>query len=166
MSDQYFIYLRASGQRIPVSKKVFDDYYRDINAYRRRQMRHGMCVCPSCAWLACDMDCFTCPYRRAGDERSLDATECNEKGDERAMLDTLMDPKASLERVVVESIVLKQLLARIEELMPQALEVAALREEGMSLSTIAEQLGIPRKTLDDRLKKLRSIVQKEFPEIF
>ena len=54
---QYTIYLRSANLRVPCTKQQFDDYYRDINAYRRTQMNHGRCVCPPSKWLHCDMDC-------------------------------------------------------------------------------------------------------------
>lgn len=40
------IYLRQMNKVIEVSKEVHDDYYRDINAYRRTQQNHGRCACP------------------------------------------------------------------------------------------------------------------------
>lgn len=35
------IYLKDLHQWVPVSKVDYDNYYRDINAYRRRQQEHG-----------------------------------------------------------------------------------------------------------------------------
>lgn len=63
---QYTIYLRSANLRVPCTKQQFDDYYRDINAYRRTQMNHGRCVCPPSKRLQCDMDCCTCPHRTNG----------------------------------------------------------------------------------------------------
>lgn len=71
--NQYYIYLRATMQRIPCTKEQFDDYYRDINAYRRTQQNHGRCVCPPSNRLSCDMDCYSCPYHTLGDMSSLDS---------------------------------------------------------------------------------------------
>lgn len=44
--NQYYIYIRGMKERIPVTKQKFDDYYRDINSYRRTEMNNGRCVCP------------------------------------------------------------------------------------------------------------------------
>ena len=52
---QYTIYLRSAEpgkRRVPCTKQQFDDYYRDINAYRRTQMNHGRCVCPPSRWAS------------------------------------------------------------------------------------------------------------------
>ena len=70
--NQKYIYIRSTRERIPVTEEEFDNYYRDINAFRKKQQRHGRCVCPEAKRLDCDMDCDTCPFRRAGDHRSLD----------------------------------------------------------------------------------------------
>lgn len=72
--NQYYIYIRGTKERIPVTKQEFDDYYRDINSYRRTEMNNGRCVCPRSKWLSCDMDCLTCPFHRHGNQYSLDAT--------------------------------------------------------------------------------------------
>ena len=49
------IYLRQMNKTIEVSKEVHDDYYRDINAFRRTQQKHGSCVCPKANYRYCDM---------------------------------------------------------------------------------------------------------------
>ena len=54
--NQYHIYLRSTNERVPCTKEEFDNYYRDINAYRKKQQRHGRCVCPESRRLHCDMD--------------------------------------------------------------------------------------------------------------
>ncbi|MDP3057985.1 MAG: hypothetical protein Q8N36_00775, partial [bacterium] len=62
------IYLKDLHQWMPVSKADYDNYYRDINTYRRRQQEHGRCVCPASKRYLCDTDCCTCRFRKAGDE--------------------------------------------------------------------------------------------------
>ncbi len=52
---QHHIYIRSTKQRVPCTKEQFNDYYRDINAYRRTQMNHGRCVCLPSKWLTCDI---------------------------------------------------------------------------------------------------------------
>lgn len=70
-SNERKIYLKDLHQWVPVSKTDYDNYYRDINAYRRRQQEHGRCVCPASKRYLCDMDCWTCRFHKAGDELSL-----------------------------------------------------------------------------------------------
>lgn len=80
--NQYYIYIRSTKERIPCTEEEFHNYYRDISVFRRKQQRHGRCVCPENKRLDCDMDCATCPFRRAGDGLSLDYTTTDEDGTE------------------------------------------------------------------------------------
>lgn len=46
-SKQYRIYIKESKSWVDVNKEFYTNYYRDINAYRKRQQEHGRCVCPA-----------------------------------------------------------------------------------------------------------------------
>ena len=58
------------------------------------------------------------------------------------------------------------LFKRLNELMPQALEIGRMRQLGMSDTAISAEIGIPRKTFTDRLKRAKDILKSEFPDIF
>lgn len=163
---QYYIFIRSTDDCIPVSKEEFDNYYREINAFRQRQQYHGKCVCPAKKRLSCDMDCFTCPYRRAGDTISLDYCMSDDEGNEKAMVDTIPDSSPSVEDLVTDRIVLEALVARLTEIMPQALEIIDMRLDGKTNTAISKAIGIPRKTFTDRWNKAIAIVKKDFPDIF
>ena len=169
--NQYRIYIRSANLRVPCTKKQFDDYYRDINAFRRTQMNHGRCVCPPSKRLMCDMDCCTCPYRTSGDISYLDDSLADDEGKEMNWLDHLQEKMPdlqtpSLEDIAADGIEIQRLFARLCELMPQAIEIGRLREQGLSDTAIAGEIGIPRKTFTDRIKKAESILKAEFPEFF
>lgn len=163
---QYYIYIRSLKERIPVTKEEFDSYYRDINAYRQKEQYHGRCVCPKAKFLDCDMDCGTCPFRRAGDNLSLDYITIDEDGNESSWAGNLEDPAPHMEDMVTDGIRFKQLLGRINELMPQAIQIGQLRELGYNEEAIAAEIGVGRKTYAYRLKKLKATLEKEFPEFF
>lgn len=92
--NQHYIYLRSTRERIPCTEQEFHDYYCDIDAFRKKQQRHGRCVCPATKRLNCEMDCVTCPFSRAGDTLSLDYTTTNDEGDERPWLDDIPSRQA------------------------------------------------------------------------
>ena len=163
---QYYIYIRSTKERVPVTKEEFDNYYRDISVFRRKQQRHGRCVCPENKRLDCDMDCATCPFRRAGDGLSLDYTTTDEDGTEICWADNLEDPSPLIEDIVADGIQMTALFKRINELMPQAIEIGKLRQQGLTERQIEAEIGVGRKTYAYRLKKVREILAKEFPEIF
>lgn len=164
--NQYTIYIRSTKESIPVSKEEFDAYYHDINIYRIRQQRHGRCVCPASKRLTCDMDCLTCPFHRMGDMRSLDYTETDDEGNETAWVDEIPDDSPLLEDIIIEASEMKTLYARLTELMPEAVKIGELRLEGLSEDAIGERIGIGRKTFAYRLKKVKAVLEKEFPDIF
>ena len=165
-NHQYYIYLRSTKERIPVTKEEFDNYYRDINAYRQKQQYHGRCVCPQNKRLDCDMDCETCPFRRAGNMLSLNYTTIDGDGEESELLDEIADPGPFVEDLVADGQEFSRLFARITELMPEAIEIGTLRQLGMSDTLIADKVGIHRNTFFYRLKKVAEVLKKEFPEIF
>ena len=70
--SQPFIYIRATSEKVPVTKEVRDEYYREAARVRMREQAHGHCVCPQSKVWACDGDCLTCEHRRSGDLASLD----------------------------------------------------------------------------------------------
>ena len=163
---QYYIYLRSTRERIPCTKEEFDNYYRDINAFRQKQQYHGKCVCPEKKRLDCDMDCATCPFHRGGDQVSLDYTTTIDDGEEITWLNSLEDPSPLIDDIVIEGQAINQLFIRLSELMPEALEIGHLRQQGLTERQIEKQIGIGRKTYAYRLKNVKKILEKEFPEIF
>ena len=95
-SKQYRIYIKESKSWVDVNKEFYTNYYRDINAYRKRQQEHGRCVCPASKRYLCDMDCMTCPYVKAGDQLSLDNTVSDGEGNEKSWLDDMPDESAAI----------------------------------------------------------------------
>lgn len=168
---QYSIYIKNTHKWVPVSKEDFNNYYRGINAYRRTEQNHGRCTCPASKRLMCDMDCFNCPYRTCGDTSSLNNNRTDEDGNEMNWLDELQEKMPELQtpsaaECVADSIDMKKIIARLSELMPQAIEIGILREKGLSEDAIAAKIGTGRKTYAYRIKKVEEILKIEFPEYF
>ena len=164
-NKQYFIFTRAMKEPIPVTEEMFKEYFRDVDLYRRKQQRHGRCVCQKTKTLSCDMDCWTCPYSREGDTCSLDAETENNSG-VKERLDDLADEGPLMEDAVCDRDELIRLLDRIDELMPEARTIGKLREEGFTEDEIGERIGTGRKTYAYRLKQLKETLKEEFPEFF
>lgn len=161
-----YIYIRSTKERIPVTEQQFKDYYREIDSFRKKQQRHGCCVCPEASRLNCDMDCASCSYRKAGDNLSLDHAVSDEEGSQKSWLDSLVDPSQPVDELVADGIRMKQLIQKMSELMPQAMKIGVLRQQGYSDEAIAKEIGIPRKTFTDRLKRAKRTLENEFPEFF
>ena len=160
------IYLKATRQWVEVSEEYYRDHTRYHDALRKRQQSHGQCVCPKNKFWLCDGDCLTCDFRRAGYMLSLDYTVENEDGDACSPLDNLADPAPSIEEIICDKAELDQLFARLNELMPEAVEIGRLRQDGLSDEAIAEIIGIKRTTFLSRLKKAKEQLATEFPDRF
>ena len=108
-SKQYRIYIKGSKSWVDVNKEFYTNYYRDINAYRKRQQEHGRCVCPASKRYLCDMDCMTCPYAKAGDQLSLDNTVSDGEGNEKSWLDDMPDESAAIAELMEDAELLRAL---------------------------------------------------------
>ena len=42
----YFIYIRSTGEKVPVSKAQHDSFYREASRIRNKEQNHGRCMCP------------------------------------------------------------------------------------------------------------------------
>ena len=153
----YRIYLKATREWVEVPEEVYKEHTRFHDAFRKRHQSHGQCICPKNKFWLCDADCLTCEFRRAGDHISLDYSTENEDGDTCSPLDALADTAPSIE---------DQLLARLDELMPEARKIGRLRLKGLTDEAIAEVIGIKRTTFRSRIEKAKKHLAPEYPDRF
>ena len=159
-STERKIYLKDLHQWVPVSKADFDNYYRDVNAYRRRQQEHGRCICPANKRYLCDMDCGCCPFHKCGDELSLDYTITDENGYERSWLEDLPDDAPSIQSVLEYRDLLIALHERLDELDPDGRRICELIMQGCPERAAAEKLGLSRNTYTYRRGKLLALLRE------
>lgn len=158
-------YLTIGNEKVEVSNEL-DKWYRNTqDALRKRQHRHGECVCPRAKWYKCTTDCATCPFRTTTNI-SLDGI-CSDEGeaygDEYLFQETKAD-YTSFEDTFANREESKEILKRVYELMPELIEVGNLRLSGYTNSKVAEMLGTKKSTLDSRIAKIYNIIKKEFPD--
>lgn len=144
---------------IPVTEDVYAEVSRETNRIRSRRQYHGQCCCPKQYIWKCDADCDLCEYRAAVDNLSLDY-ETEMHGD------TFADT-SNTEEIVTDQMLMHQLLARLEELMPEALAVGQkIVDEDLSERKVLEQLDLKRSTYRSQLEKARKQLESEFGKIF
>lgn len=142
-SKQYRIYIKESKSWVDVNKEFYTDYYREINAYRKRQQEHGRCVCPASKRYLCDMDCMTCPYAKAGDQLSHDNTVSDGEENEKSWLDDIPDVSVAIAELLEDAELLNALYAKLNELTRKVvLSVSLLWKENLSV-TVARKWGSP-----------------------
>ena len=159
-SKPYRIYIKESKSWVDVNKEFYTNYYRDINAYRKRQQEHGRCVCPASKRYLCDMDCLTCPYAKADDQLSLDNTISDSDGNEKSWLDDMSDESAAIAEVLEDAELLHALYAKLNELDPEGRLICQLVMQGKSERDCGKKMGLSRSTFvyrrDKLFQKLRS----------
>ena len=163
-NKQKRIYLKNRREWVEVGESFYYDYMLKCDAHRKRMQSHGRCICPRRRFWLCDTDCLACEFRRAGDVLSLDQG-LDETGSDLSLLDTLEDTAPSIEDIVADFDELSGLLHELAQIMPEAIKVGILREQGLTESAIAAELGIPRTTLRSRLAKAREQLAQEYPDI-
>lgn len=153
-------YGRRHIVKVPVSKEAFDDYYRDINAYRKKEQRHGRCACPESKRLLCNMDCGNCPYTTAGDMSSLNEQIEDDDGNSIEVIDTIADePDYDAEMI-------HELHKQIEQLTPDYREICNLMLEGKTEREIGEIISKDHKTVHYHKEKIIDILREKLSEIF
>ncbi len=163
--NQYRIYLKSTREWVAVPEEVYREHVRHYDSYRKKQKGRGECACPKSKFWLCDGDCLTCEFHHASMD-SLDYTVENEDGDTCSPLERLCDPSPSIESIVTDKVELDRLFARLNELMPEAIEIGKLRQQGLPDSAIADALGIKRTTFLSRLKKVKALLADEYPDFF
>lgn len=155
-----FIYDRASGEKIPVSKEVRDAYYGEAARIRMKEQAHGRCVCPQSKVWACDGDCLTCEYRRSGNLASLDVP-VGEDGED-TLLDMVPSEAPSIESIIADRDLLDRLFARLRELDPEADTIIAMWQDDYQVSdrAIAKALGRPQRIFADQMRKCRTELRR------
>ena len=162
----YRIYLKQTREWVEVSEEIYREHTRFYDAFRKRHQAHGQCVCPKGKFWLCDGDCCNCEFRRAGDMLSLDYESENQDGDTCSLADQLSDSTPSAEELICDQIELQELFERLKELMPEAMTIGKLRQEGLTDEAIAKVIGIKRTTFRSRLEKAKELLSAEYPDRF
>ena len=160
------IYDRQTKTWFEVSPEQYEEFDRWRTNLRKREQYHHRCMCPRDKWWLCDGMCQDCEFHAPGDTLSLNMPVANEDGDEVTLLDTLIDPAPTIESVICDKVELDQLFKRLNELIPEAVQIGQLRQDGLSDEAIAEIIGIKRTTFLSRLKKAKEQLATEFPDRF
>ena len=149
--NQTFIYIRTTGEKIPVSREVRDACYGEAARIRMREQADGHCLCPQSEVWVCDGDCLICEHRRFGDLISLDVP-VSEDGED-TLLNVVPSDAPSIESVIADRDLLDRLFARLRELDPDADTMIAIR-------AIAKALGRPQRAFADQMKRYRTELRR------
>ena len=152
----YKIYVPELKGLIPVSKEVYQNYYKPIWKHQKAMQKQEKCFCTQGNHWKCDGCYLDCKYYSRGDW-SLDY------GFE-ILGDIRNSGAPNLDEIISDSMFIELLLKRLSELMPEAIEIGHLKLEGLSEREIEKKIGIPRKTFKYRLDKAKKLLISEFGE--
>lgn len=125
-SKSYFIYIRSTGEKVPVTKAQHDAFYKEADRIRHKEQDHGRCMCPYRFIWKSDGVCLDCEYHAAGDTTSLDQPLSDGSG---TLGDYIPDSAKPMENVIADRMLLEQLFARLRELDPEANTIIQLWQE-------------------------------------
>lgn len=160
------IYDKQTKTWFEVTPEQYAEFDRWRTNKRKREQYHGRCRCPRNKWWLCDGLCEDCEYRAVGDMLSLNSPVSNDEGDEITLLDTLVDQAPLIENIIADQDELRHLLARLSELMPEAIEIGKHRQKGLTDEAIAQLIGVKRTTFRSRISKVMQQLAEEFPDCF
>jgi len=158
------IYDKQSKTWYEVTPEQYEEFDHWRTNLRKREQYHKRCMCPKSKWWLCDGMCDDCEFHAAGDVLSLDKTVSNDDGDETCLLDSIPSDTSNLNDIILDQILMRQLIKRLVELMPEAIEIGKLRQQGFKDEAIADRLGIKRTTFRSRLSKAEEKLREEFGE--
>lgn len=155
----YFIYVRSTGEKVPVTKEQHNSFYKEADRIRHKEQDHGRCMCPYRFIWRCDGDCLDCEYHATGDITSLDQPLSDGNG---TLCDYMPNRSKSMEEIISDRMLLEQFFARLRELDPDADIIIQcwLDDYKISDRAIAEKLGRPQRTFADQMKKIRTELRK------
>lgn len=142
---------------VEISEAQYRALYPEIWATQKREQYHHRCRCPKKYIWKCDANCDLCEYSAAGDRLSLDVT--TEDGNAN-MYDAIPDREPTMEDVIPDAILLKELIERFRELDPDADLIIEMFKEELSDRKIAERLGRKQRIFADQMKRIRKELHK------
>ena len=142
-NQDYVVYVE--GQPIPVTKEVYEECRRSVWSTYDFMRRHGRCK--QADWRRCSGDCGGCAYQDNGDCLSFDhlcespdfefGVPCNDPAD-----------------IIADKMLLENILMVADQIIPNGKRMVLLLLEGETTRSIADILGIPRSTCNERKMKL------------
>lgn len=151
-----YIYVNAAKEKFYVTDEEYREFYKEVDAKRKREQYHHRCYCTKEFLWKCDGDCDFCQFHSKGDFLSLDYA--NEEG--MSLVDNIPDDM-ELEQIVADSALLEELFGKLKALDPDGEKIAKLWMANPDISDrkIAEQLGRKQRTFANQIKKIRKVLK-------
>lgn len=154
------IYLKAEKRWVSVSEEFHKAYFREIDLFRRKQIRRGFCKCPGSKWWLCDMDCGSCEFQCANSRYiSIDA-EVGEGDDACAIINTIPDDSVDIEEAMMLAELFTALHEELEKLDPDGKRICELIMQDKTEREIAAEMGLRQSTVNYKKNKAFSVLRE------
>ena len=122
-----YIYINAAKEKFYVIEEEYREFYREVDAKRKREQYHHRCVCPKEFIWKCDGDCDICEFHRSGDMCSMDY-----KNDE-VLMDKVYED-AVMEDIIAYSMLLESMISKLCELDSDGVKIVETWKENPKAS--------------------------------
>lgn len=148
---EYFVYVE--GKLVPVTKEVYEAYYQPNWRTYDFMRRHDQCTQNN--WWSCGGDCGSCDYQLGGDSVSFEYLR--ENADFEIGVSN-NDPA----NIVAGKMLVEDALAVADQIVSNGRCILELFLENKTDREMADILGIPRSTCNERKMKLFQELRKFF----
>lgn len=160
------IYIKSTRQWVPVSEEFHKAYFREIDLFRRKQIRRQCCNCPASKWWLCDMNCDECEFRcHPGNMISIDA-EIGEGDDACPLADVIPDGTQNLEETLMLGELLDTLHEELDYLDPEGKRIWELFMQGHSEREASDIMGMARSTFKRHWAKIQSELYEKLKDYY
>ena len=146
-------YITIDNQKVPVTEEIYRAYMRPAWAEHKRREREKRCI--GAKGVRCAGNCAECPKQKTGSVLSLDWLQ--ESGYEYA-------DSSDVESAYLDSVLLKELLAALEEMTPDNQMIMKMFSQGHSERDIAAVVGLSQKGVNLRKAKLLAQLRERLKE--
>lgn len=163
------VYIPSMNQFVESDENFMREYHKLIDNYRIKMYKRRLCYLSYKQFYRCEMDCIVCPFYSNKKLIYIEDAYRNSEQSSSPAISKLEYENGSLhfaptEDVVIESVYSQELLSYLDELLPGASMVTELKLKGHSLDTAIKCTNMSRQTYSNKLKSIKKLIQKKFPE--
>ena len=158
--SKYRLYEKDEKRWVQYDEESYEKMKRWRINFCAQQRYNETCFCPQKKQWTCNTICVTCPYRKTEIQFSKPIA-----GTEDLTIEDKLADEIDIEMQCAESAAAREILLRLDELLPKGQEILRLRWEGYSWDEISEKVGISRRTIMRKFPNACEILTQEFGEL-
>lgn len=158
--SKYRLYEKDEKRWVQYDEESYEKMKRWRINFCAQQRYNEACFCPQKKQWMCNTICMTCPYRKTEVRFSKSIA-----GTKDLTLEDKLADEIDIEMQCAENAVAREILLRLDGLLPKGQEIVRLRWEGYSWDEISNKVGLSRRTIMRKLPNVCEILTQEFEEL-